>query len=272
MFNRLRPAGLAGSGGALLVLMLSGVVAAASVLTAVSAPIVDPTEPVVVDTTATFEDINGNGIDDDCETDVVEVPGAADAAFQAADLNGDGQISVSEAAQSDWTGGKNCNHGGYVSSVAHCDDAAAPADTAPAEGVETGAGEVVPVVDVTTPTDTAACDAASAEETTDETAKVCEAPVAPAAGTETVVVAPVITELAKNAHGKKVSAVAQTKDVGGKNCNHGGLVSETAKDHAERDAAKAAAKEARDAAKAARQSARDAKLKANKSNGKGHNG
>ena len=40
------------------------------------------------------------------------------AALAAADLNGDGTISVSEAAQSGWTGGTNCNHGGYVSGVA----------------------------------------------------------------------------------------------------------------------------------------------------------
>ena len=39
-------------------------------------------------------------------------------ALTAADLDHDGAISVSEAAQSDWVGGKNCNHGGYVSSVA----------------------------------------------------------------------------------------------------------------------------------------------------------
>ena len=270
MFNRLRPAGLAGSGGLFLVLMLSSVVAAASVLTAVSAPLVDPTEPVVVDTTATFEDTNANGIDDDCETDVVAVaPELVVAVDEAVDLNDDGQISVSEAAQSERAGGKNCNHGGYVSNL--CDDATQ------AEGTETeGGDEIVPAVDVT-PTETAVCDAAAAEETTEDTAKVCEAPVAPAAGTETAVVAPVVTELAKNAHGKKVSAVAQTSDVGGKNCNHGGLVSLTAKDHAERDAAKAAAKEARDAAKEARAAAREARAaeratKATKAHGKAHKG
>ena len=46
-------------------------------------------------------------------------PVAAAAALAAADLDHDGTISVSEAARSGWTGGKNCNHGGYVSGVAH---------------------------------------------------------------------------------------------------------------------------------------------------------
>jgi hypothetical protein len=96
MFNRLRSMGLASGGGLFLVLMLSGVVAAAGVLTAVDAPVLDPTEPVVVDTTATFEDTNANNIDDDCETDVVAVtPELVLAADEAVDLDHDGQISVS---------------------------------------------------------------------------------------------------------------------------------------------------------------------------------
>ena len=37
----------------------------------------------------------------------------------AVDVNADGVISVTEAAHSGWVGGKNCNHGGYVSRVAH---------------------------------------------------------------------------------------------------------------------------------------------------------
>ena len=56
--------------------------------------------------------------------------------------------------------------------------------------------------------------------------------------------AEVPVDTAPNAHGKAVSKVAQDKDaVGGKNCNHGGAVSEAAqKDQAAKDAAKAAAK------------------------------
>ena len=62
----------------------------------------------------------------------------------------------------------------------------------------------------------------------------------------------------KNGHGKWVSTVARSDAIGGKNCNHGGAVSEAAKkDHdalkAERDAAKAARDAARAAAKAAKQ-------------------
>ena len=43
------------------------------------------------------------------------------------------------------------------------------------------------------------------------------------------------TDVTPNAHGKAVSAVAQDETaVGGKNCNHGGAVSEAAhKDHGE---------------------------------------
>ena len=171
MFFRARSTVLAGTGAMLLVLSLSGVVAAASILTAIAAPVADPAQPAAeVDTTATFEDINGDGIDDDCQTDVVEVPGAGDAAKAAIDLNADGQISVSEAAQSGWTGGKNCNHGGYVSSVAHeqgC-DATEPVET-PAD--ESGTGEVVPVVAVVTTT-VATC---TTETTADEASAAAKA-------------------------------------------------------------------------------------------------
>ena len=103
---------LAGSGALLLTLSLSGMVAAVE-------PVV--TDPVVtVDTTATFEDLNGDGIDDDC-TVAVEVLDqvAVDAEVATVDTNADGVISTSEAAQSPRTGGKNCNHGGYVSWIAH---------------------------------------------------------------------------------------------------------------------------------------------------------
>jgi hypothetical protein len=291
MINRLRSLGLAGGGGLFLVLTLSGVVAAASVLNVLGAPVVDPTEPAVVDTTATFEDLNGDGIDDDCQTAVTEDTDAALATKTAADLNGDGQISVSEAAQTDWTGGTNCNHGGYVSQVAGCDDAA------PADATETGdesgedaadetGGETVPVVAVTTTTttETATCteDPADAENTADTTAPVvCEAPVAPVApvdATTTTVVTEPTVEVLPNDHGKKVNAVAQDKAaIGGKNCNHGGAVSEVANDHAARDAAKAAAKEARAAAKEARAAERAAAKAeraaqhATKTHGKSHN-
>jgi len=103
---------LAGSGALLLTLSLSGMVAGVE-------PVV--TEPVVaVDTTATYEDIDGNGIDDDCQ-DVAAAENleAAAAELLTVDLDANGVISTSEAAQSPRTGGKNCNHGGYVSWIAH---------------------------------------------------------------------------------------------------------------------------------------------------------
>ena len=86
----------------------------------------------VVDTTATFEDIDGNGIDDDCQdVDAVADEDAAEAADLAVDANADGVISTSEAAHSDRIGGKNCNHGGYVSWIAHQDVACEAAPTEP---------------------------------------------------------------------------------------------------------------------------------------------
>ena len=108
---------LGASGALLLILSLSGVAAGATPPDAVP-----DAEPVVVDTTATFEDIDGNGIDDDCQ----DVPAVADEDAVAAelltvDVDANGEISTTEAAHSDRIGGKNCNHGGYVSWVAHQD-------------------------------------------------------------------------------------------------------------------------------------------------------
>jgi hypothetical protein len=314
MFRRLRTTSLAGSSALVLALVVSGMVAAASILTAVAAPVPDPTEPAVVDTTATFEDVNGDGIDDDCQ-DAVEVDETAAAAAEAAvDLNGDGTIQVSEAAQSDRVGGENCNHGGYVSDVAHetCadtadsgttggDQAGDPADTgtnadeAAADGSDgTEADETT--ADETEPDETDAdqaeapeADCATTEEVapaedtaeTTEDSATCDA-AAPTAdetstdGTETATETTDTTDTAPNAHGKAVSDVARLPVVGGKNCNHGGAVSEAA--HADKEArdaaraaAKAAAKAERDAAKAAREAAREAKSKGSHGKGHGHN-
>lgn len=244
MFTRLRSTWMAGGGAMVLVLVVSGAVAAASVLTAVRAPVADPIEPpeVVVDTTRTFEDLDGDGVDDDCDDEVVEDAEAATAAVEAVDLNGDGVVSVSEAAQSDWTAGTNCNHGGYVSIVAHgqC-DATEPVDetTEPADGDEEAVEaclEEPEDEDETAPEDEEAVEAE------------CEDVAPPERDLE---------DTAPNAHGTWVSSVAQSDAVGGKNCNHGGAVSEAAKKDQE------AAKEARDAAKAERdaerQAARDAR-------------
>src|SRR5262245_36405924 len=77
MLRRLRTTSLAGSSALVLVLIVSGVVAAATLLTAVAAP-TDPTpDAEVVDTTATFEDVDGDGIDDDCDDAVTADEAAA---------------------------------------------------------------------------------------------------------------------------------------------------------------------------------------------------
>ena len=214
---------------------------------------------------AAFVDTNGNDIDDSCEdpgTVVADETAAADAE-KAVDLDGDGTISVSEAAQSERIGGTNCNHGGYVSWVAQgsCPDPVAE----PAPALVTG-----PSVDA------AAATSCEEETTTPEEA------AAPAADCEEVAPPerdPALDEQ-KNGHGKWVSTVAQSDAKGGKNCNHGGAVSEAAKkDHeaakaareaakAERDAAKAERKAAREAARESARAARDA-AKAAKQQGKG---
>ena len=263
MFARIRSRWLAGGGALALTVLMSGVVAAATVLTVIVAPA--PAAPVA-DTTATFEDLDGNGIDDDCQTAVVADPVAAASAETAADLDGDGTISATEAAQSGRVGGMNCNHGGYVSIVAHGDCAApATADSSVATDPEAetldASGEPVEANDQG---DSTCAEAVAATEPAevdkaakDETPAQCVAPVvtSPVAPADVVVLDP-----ASNAHGKAVSAVAQSDAVGGKNCNHGGAVSEAAKkDHEAAKSAREAAKAARDAAREARKAARTAK-------------
>lgn len=256
MVTRLRSTWLAGGGAILLVLSLSGIVAAATLVGDGGGSAVLPADPPsgATDTTKTFEDIDGNGIDDDCQDPAAAVnPVAAAAALAAADLNHDGTISVSEAAQSGWTGGTNCNHGGYVSGVAHgSGDECAAGGTTPttttdeaneAEGdtpdkPKSGDGESGDAVNASTggtndasETDATTCDPADpadpAETSTDNPPAVCPVVVAPpAAGDQ----APADTS--PNAHGKAVSKVAMSDAVGGKNCNHGGAVSAAAKkDH-----------------------------------------
>src|SRR6185312_4300794 len=125
---------------------------------------------------------------DDCETGVLADETAAAAADAAVDLNGDGTVSVSEAAQSDRTGGTNCNHGGYVTQVAHdtCGDAsgagstdATDAATGATDESETGEPEVADARDAdcaATADSTAAADAPDTEATpAQDTPATCDA-------------------------------------------------------------------------------------------------
>ena len=219
MFTRLRATWLASAGAVALVLMFTGLAAGAVVLKD-SGTTTSTADVPAPDTTATFEDVNGNGIDDDCEDGEAADPAAVEAALKAIDANADGVISVSEAAHSPRVGGKNCNHGGYVSTVA-------------------------------TSTDEPTTDAPAADQPTTDCVEVAPPERDPALDAQ------------KNGHGKWVSTVAGSGAIGGKNCNHGGAVSEAAKkDHA-------AAKAARDAAKAERAAARAA-AKAARSESKQH--
>jgi len=214
-----------------------------------------------------FVDVDGDGVADHCQTEAAaENTEAAQAAFDAADLNDDGEISVAEAAQSGWTGGVNCNHGGYVSEVAQASDSCEAEDTEEPEGTETGTEEAAPEEG------TADCEAAD-EETTEETEEA-----APDEETCEAVEAPVLdpaTDTSDWNHGDWVTWVSRSEATGGKNCNHGGAVSAASK--AAKEAAKAAkeaAKAERDAKKAEKKAARDLKKqerqagKANKGHGK----
>lgn len=240
MKRRVRTGWLAGSGAMALVLALTGSVMGATLVT--------DTEPA--ETPVVFTDLDGNGVDDVCQEAVVADPDAAAAAFAAADLDADGTISVTEAAHSGWTSGTHCNHGGYVSQVA----------TAADEACDEGTTD--PAVEVTATTD--ACTDVEDEETDEATTEdaVCVPVAAPALD-------PSFDATAPGAHGAWASLVAASDAVGGKNCNHGGAVSEAVKKDQEaakaaRDAARAeraaereAAKAERDAAKAERAAARE---------------
>ena len=234
MVTRLRSTWLAGGGAVLLVLSLSGIAAGATLVADTTDPTVVPADPPpgAVDTTLRFEDVDGNGVDDDCQdaTPVAD-PVAAGAALAAADLDGDGTISVSEAAHSDRTGGPNCNHGGYVSGVARtqgdeCDDAGTPTTENTGSGKGAGDSEGTSASSGTAPAATCKESDSGTSETAPTKAECpavvpASAPAADAPG-----------DTSPNAHGTAVSKVARSDAVGGKNCNHGGAVSEAAKkDH-----------------------------------------
>jgi hypothetical protein len=253
MLSRLRSTLLAWGAALVLVVSASGLVAAASLVGDTTPTDGTLTTPTVTDTSATFEDLNGDGIDDDCQDGVVADQTAADAAVKAADTNGDGTMSVSEAAHTGWVGGKNCNHGGYVSGVARTlgDDCAAGTPAGADEGADTGTppaslvmadraegsdGDEDPGEATESETDKgdqAECSGDTQQTTTtqDETPPAeCQATTPAAPTTTSGDQAP--QDTAPNAHGKAVSLVAHSNAVGGKNCNHGGAVSAAAKkDH-----------------------------------------
>jgi hypothetical protein len=115
-------------------------------------------------------------------------------------------------------------------------------------------GPITNSVDEADGTDCAGTDETDATDSTDSTDSTGTTPKA-----DCQVVAgpqpPAVPDTAPNAHGKWVSSVARSDAAGGKNCNHGGAVSEAAKlGKAERDAAKAARKAARQLAKDTRKS------------------
>ena len=253
MVNRLRTGWLAGSGALVLVLAFSGAAMGA---------------PLVTDTTATFGDVDGDGVDDDCQEAALENTEAATDAFEAADLNDDGEISTTEAAHSGWTGGTNCNHGGYVSQVAQADDATCD-EPATGDTGETGDAAETGATGDESPADEADCGTDDAtDETTEDAApaaeeEACEEVAAPEPETP-------LDPTAPNSHGAWVSWVAGSESVGGKNCNHGGAVSEAAKkDHEAAKAARDAAKAERVAARADKKAAREA-AKAAREHGKGN--
>jgi hypothetical protein len=223
-----RSSWLGGGGALLLVLSLSGVAAGAT------PPDAEP-EPVLVDTTATFEDLDGNGVDDDCqEGEVTEDADAAAAELLTVDVDGNGVISTTEAAHSGRIGGKNCNHGGYVSWIAHQDECAVEPTEPVAEGPTDGE-TVVPVV--TTPPDA---------EPDVEPCESEDTPVITAAKKDKVAAA--AAREAKKAERKLARETAKAERT---------LARETAK--AERTLARETARAERQAAKAERQAAKAAR-------------
>lgn len=251
MHTHPRRPGLAAGAAALLVLALAGTTLGADTL--VGTEVIDTEDPPVVGTSLTWEDRDGDGIDDDCDDEVVPDPDAIAASDAAADTDGDGVISVDEAARTDRIGGPDCNHGGYVDGVADALDGDEDSDE---------------------------------DEETDEESEE-EQPTEPCEADELPPFDPVLFN-GPGAFGAYVASVAASDVVGGKNCNHGGAVSaavkaareaaraardaERAERAAERDAAKAeraAAKAERDAARAERATAKGERDATKAGGGKG---
>lgn len=224
---------LAGAAGLFLVLSMSG-----------AAMGVTPPDAVPdVDTTATFEDVDGNGIDDDCQDAVaVADPDAVTAEQATVDTNADGVISTTEAAHSNRIGGKNCNHGGYVSWIAHQDGCAAeptePVAEAPTEG------EVVLVVSEPNDTD---------PEATDPEAVVCDETDTDAEAAKKDKDAARAVKAALKAERALARAAAKAERAAARETKRSERATAQDARKAERQAAKAAKQAERHAAKAAKQ-------------------
>ncbi len=261
MTTRLRTTWLAGGVALLFALAVSGAALGADTVGEPSAPTTDAA-PLVTETSPTFVDADGDGIADECDSDVVADEDAAAAAEMAVDTDGDGEISVTEAAHSDRIGGTNCNHGGYVSQVAQAQCDSESSTGADEDGEAASEGETTPTDEAETSEDASPCDDETETETEATTTEPCVEVAAPTFDPEALG--------EPGGFGAYVSSVAQSDAIGGKNCNHGGAVSEAvhaakAAAKAQRDAAKAAAKAERAAAKAERAAA-----KAGKGHGGGH--
>ena len=190
MVTRLRSTWLAGGGATLLVLSLSGIVAGATLVGDGSGDTVQPADPPAgaTDTTLTFEDLDGNGIDDDCQDPAAAANPvvAARSRSKAADLNGDGAISRLRSRPERLD--RRCEL-----QPRRLRQRRRP--MAPATRLTMAPNEAAPT--------TAECPAT-------------EPAPAPAADEP--------MDTSPNAHGTAVSKVAQSDAVGGKNCNHGGAV------------------------------------------------
>ena len=231
------------SGALLLILSLSGVAAGATPPDAVP--------DAVVDTTASFEDIDGNGIDDDCQ-DVAAVADdeAVAAAALALDENADGEISTSEAAHSDYIGGKNCNHGGYVSWIAHQEVSCEVEPTEPVTDPATDPAVELIVAEDDDQDDDTDEDVAEPEDEDEAEADACGEDDAEALKTEKAAAAALRAVLKAERTAAREAAKAERRAAHDAAKAERRAARDAAK--AERAAAKAAAKAERAAAKAAR--------------------
>jgi hypothetical protein len=255
MVKRLRTTSFAGFGAILLALIVSGMVAAASLLTAIAAPSRTRSgRPGRHDA-----DVRGRQRQRDrrrLRDGRVADEAARRPPTRPRDLNGDGTVSVSEAAQSDRVGGTNCNHGGYVSQVAH--ERATDATTGTTTPRDVDRGATNPIGESEDAERRSRCPRRDADTRTrgraDQDAPTCDT------GAHWRRHRPRPTPrlpTRRRTTARSFSAVAGSDAVGGKNCNHGGAVSEAShKDNEARKAARDAAKAARDAARAAKHAAK----------------